>query len=178
LTGWSLVLAHRADYTPKPFVDESGALVHPCAYQQILKGYPAVDYAARDLIYAPRNLRPGRVYGFSPVEQIVMTANIALKRQIFTLTHFTEGNIPESLIGVPETWTPDQIKNFQDYWDAYFTGDLATRRRAKFVPGGVAKTFIQTKEPELKNLFDEWLARVVCYVFSVSPQAFVHRLNL
>ena len=177
MTGWSLVLAHRADYTPKPFVDESGALVHPCAYQQILKGYPAVDYAARDLIYAPRNLRPGRVYGFSPVEQIVMTANIALKRQIFTLTHFTEGNIPESLIGVPETWTPDQIKNFQDYWDAYFTGDLATRRRAKFVPGGVAKTFIQTKEPELKNLFDEWLARVVCYAFSVSPQAFVHQLN-
>ncbi len=163
--------------TPQAFVGDDGALVYPAAYQQVLKGYPAVDYAARDLIYAPRNLRPGRVYGFSPVEQIVMTANIALKRQIFTLTHFTEGNIPESLIGVPESWTPDQIKNFQDYWDAYFTGDLAARRRAKFVPGGVAKTFIQTKEPELKNLFDEWLARVVCYAFSVSPQAFVNQLN-
>ena len=113
----------------------------------------------------------------SPVEQIVMTANIALKRQMFTLSHFTEGNIPESLIGVPESWTPDQIKNFQDYWDAYFTGDLAARRRAKFVPGGVAKTFIQTKEPELKNVFDEWLARIVCYAFSVSPQAFVTHIN-
>jgi hypothetical protein len=78
---------------------------------------------------------------------------------------------------VPESWTPDQIKNFQDYWDAYFTGDLAARRRAKFVPGGVAKTFIQTKEPELKNLFDEWLARIVCYAFSVSPQAFVAHVN-
>jgi hypothetical protein len=55
-----------------------------------------------------------------------------------------------SFPGVPDSWTPDQIKNFQDYWDAYFTGDLAARRRAKFVPGGVAKTFIQTKEPELK----------------------------
>ena len=163
--------------TPQAFIGKDGALIYPAAYQQVLKGYPAVDYAARDLIYAPRNLRPGRVYGFSPVEQIVMTANIALKRQIFTLTHFTESNIPESLIGVPESWTPDQIKNFQDYWDAYFTGDLAARRRAKFVPGGVAKTFIQTKEPELKNLFDEWLARVVCYAFSVSPQAFVHQQN-
>jgi hypothetical protein len=90
-----------------------------------------------------------------------MTANIALKRQMFTLSHFTEGNIPESLIGVPDSWTPDQIKNFQDYWDAYFTGDLAARRRAKFVPGGVAKTFIQTKEPELKGVFDEWLARLI-----------------
>ena len=73
-----------------------------------------------------------------------------------------------------EAWTPDQIKNFQDYWDAYFTGDLAARRRAKFVPGGVAKTFIQTKEPELKSVFDEWLARIVCYAFSVSHQAFVN----
>ncbi len=55
---------------------------------------------------------------------------------------------------MPENWTPDQIKNFQDYWDAYFTGDLAARRRAKFVPGGVAKTFIQTKEPELKGALE------------------------
>jgi hypothetical protein len=61
--------------------------------------------------------------------------------------------------------------------DAYFTGDLAARRRAKFVPGGVAKTFIQTKEPELKGAFDEWLARIVCYAFSVSPQAFVAQVN-
>jgi phage portal protein BeeE len=101
--------------TPRPFVDASGALIYSVAYSQVLKGYPAVDCAARDIIYAPRNLRTGRVYGYSPVEQIVMTANIALKRQIFTLSHFTEGNIPESLIGVPENWTPDQIKNFQDY---------------------------------------------------------------
>jgi HK97 family phage portal protein len=162
--------------TPQPF-EEDGALVYPVAYQQVLKGYPAIDYSTRDLIYAPRNLRPGRVYGLSPVEQIVMTVCTALKRQTFTLTHFTEGNIPESLIGVPDNWTPDQIKNFQDYWDAYFTGDLAARRRAKFVPGGVAKTFIQTKEPELKGVFDEWLARIVCCAFSVSPQAFVAQVN-
>ena len=45
------------------------------------------------------------------------------------------------------------------------------------MPGGVAKTFIQTKEPELKNAFDEWLARVVCFAFSVSPQPFVNQMN-
>ena len=39
------------------------------------------------------------------------------------------------------------------------------------MPGGVAKTFIQTKEPELKGVFDEWLARIVCYAFSVSLSA-------
>jgi hypothetical protein len=48
---------------------------------------------------------------------------------------------------------------------------------AKFVPGGVAKTFIQTKEPELKGPFDEWLARIVCFAFSISPQALTQTMN-
>jgi hypothetical protein len=26
---------------------------------------------------------------------------------------------------VPNSWTPDQIKQFQDYWDTEFAGDLA-----------------------------------------------------
>jgi hypothetical protein len=38
-----------------------------------------------------------------------------------------------------------------------------------FVPGDVVKTFVQTKEPELKTIFDDWLARIVCFAFSVSP---------
>lgn len=37
-------------------------------------------------------------------------------------------------------WTPEQIKQFQDYWDPEFAGDLAKRRRAKFVPGDSAST--------------------------------------
>ena len=36
---------------------------------------------------------------------------------------------------------------------------------------------MQTKEPELKNAFDDWLARIVCFAFSVSPQALVSQIN-
>ncbi len=162
--------------TPQPYV-ENGETIYPAAYQQILKGAPAVDYSTHDLIYRPRNLRTNHAYGFSPVEQILTTVNVALRRQIFTLEYFTSGNIPDSLIGVPESWTPEQIANYQKYWDAYIEGDLAARRRAKFVPGGVAKTFIQTKEPELKGEFDEWLARICCFAFSVSPQALTRQMN-
>ena len=161
---------------PQPY-EENGRTLYPIAYQQVLKGIPAVDYSVRDLLYRPRNIRVHRAYGFGPVEQVVTTVNIALRRQAFLLDYFTEGNIPDSLIGVPETWTPDQIATYQRYWDAYFDGDLARRRRAKFVPGGVARTFVQTKEPELKSAFDEWLARIVCFAFSVSPQAFVQQQN-
>ncbi len=162
--------------TPQPF-QQGDRTVYPTAYQQILKGFPAVDYSTRDLLYRPRNPRVNKAYGYSPVEQVATTVNIALRRQLFLMDYFTDGNIPDSLIGVPETWTPDQIGTYQKYWDAYFSGDLARRRRAKFVPGGVAKTFIQTKEPELKSLFDEWLARIVCFAFSISPQALVQGMN-
>lgn len=162
--------------TPQPYV-EDGRTVYPTAYQQILKGYPAINYSVRDLIYRPRNLRVNRVFGMSPVEQIVTTVNIALRRQLYLLDYYAEGNVPDSLIGVPENWTPDQIASYQKYWDAYFDGDLGRRRRAKFVPGGVAKTFIQTQEPELKGAFDEWLARIVCFAFSISPQALTQSLN-
>jgi hypothetical protein len=162
--------------TPQPYADH-GELIYPAAYQQILKGYPAIDYTVSDMLYRPRNIRTNRVYGFAPVEQIVTTVNIALRRQIFLLDYFTEGNIPDSLIGVPDNWTPDQISTYQKYWDTYFDGDLGRRRKAKFVPGGVAKTFVQTKEPSLTGPFDEWLARIICFAFSISPQGLVAQVN-
>jgi hypothetical protein len=129
---------------PQPYLDGE-TLVYPAAYQQILKGYPAIDYSVRDLTYRPRNPRVNRVYGMSPVEQVVTTVNIALRRQLYLLDYFAEGNIPDSLIGVPESWTPDQIASYQKYWDAYFEGDLGRRRRAKFIPGGVCEDLYPDK---------------------------------
>jgi len=165
--------------TVKRIIDDYGrtpAAPAP-AYQQILKGLPAVDYTTEELLYLPRNPRVHKIYGFSPVEQVQMTVNIALRRQIYQLQYYTEGNIPEALIGVPESWNPDQIRQFQAYWDSLLEGNSAERRHAKFVPGGVAKTFIPTREPVLKDPFDEWLARIVCFAFSVSPQPFVTQVN-
>ncbi len=154
-----------------------GTTVCPPAYQQVLKGLPAVNYSARDIIYRPRNVRAHRVYGYSPVQQVLMTVNIALRRQLWQLDYFSEGSIPDALIGVPANWTPDQIKQFQDYWDTEFAGDLAKRRRAKFVPGEAAAKVVQTKEPAHKDDFDEWLARIICYAFSVPPQWAVKLMN-
>ena len=163
--------------TPQPFAAADGATIYPPAYQQVLKGLPAVNYSARDVVYRPRNVRAHRVYGYSPVQQVLMTVNIALRRQLWQLDYFTEGSIPDALIGVPQGWTPDQIKQFQDYWDTEFAGDLAKRRRAKFVPGETAAKVVQTKEPQHKDDFDEWLARIICFAFSVPPQWATKAMN-
>ena len=66
--------------TPQPYAAADGSTLYPPAYQQVLKGLPAVDYAVRDIIYRPRNVRAHRVYGYSPVQQVLMTVNIALRR--------------------------------------------------------------------------------------------------
>ncbi len=165
--------------TIKRVIDDFGRTPSPpqAAYQQVLKGMPAVNYAADELLYRPRNLRSHKAYGFSPVEQVQVTVNIALRRQLYQLQYYTEGNVPEALIGVPDSWNPDQIRQFQAFWDGLHEGNSAERRHAKFVPGGVAKTFIPTREPVLKDVFDEWLARVVCFAFSIPPNAFVQQMN-
>ena len=90
--------------TPQAYAAADGTVVNPPAYQQVLKGLPAVDYSARDIVYRPRNVCAHRVYGYSPVQQVLMTVNIALRRQLWQLDYFTEGSIPDALIGVPQGW--------------------------------------------------------------------------
>lgn len=145
------------------------------AYQQVLKGIPAVNYTTEELIYRPRNVRTHKVYGFSPVEQIIMTVNTAIRRAVHKLQYYTEGNIPEALIGVPETWSPEQISIFQENWDSTLEGNTAQRRHARFVPGGLKPTF--TKEDVMKDEFDEWLARIVCFTFGIDPTPFIKQVN-
>lgn len=162
--------------TPQPYL-VNNQILWPPAFQQVLSGVPAVNYTVRDILYAPYNRRVQKAYGYSEVEQVMTTVQIAMNRQKYQMSYYTEGNVPEALIGTPDGWTPEQIVAFQNAWDAMFVGNLAQRRHAKFVPGGVAKTFVPTKEPDLKNPMDEWLARIVCFAFSISPQGLVAMMN-
>lgn len=163
--------------TIKIIIDQDGRrpVAPEPAYQQVIKGLPAVDYTADELLYLPRNKRSWKLYGQSPVEQVIMTVNIALRRQVHQLQYYTEGNIPEALINVPEDWKPDQIKQMQSIWDSLLEGNTAQRRHAKFIPGAQKITF--TKDMALKDEYDEWLARIVCFAFSISPTPFVKQVN-
>ena len=146
------------------------------AYQQILKGIKAVDYTREELLYMPRNVRTNRLYGFSPVEQVMMTVNIAIRRQVNQLQYYTEGNTPDLIIGLPKEWQPSAVKQFQEWWNSMINSvDQTERRKTRFVPEGLK--VIDTKERTLKDEYDEWLARVICYAFSVSPQALVAQMN-
>ncbi|MGA3212413.1 MAG: phage portal protein, partial [Terriglobales bacterium] len=159
------VIDPMTGYTPAP---------PEIAYQQIIKGTIAAEFTADELIYRPRNRRVHKRYGFSPVEQVQLMVNTGLRYEMARLAYFTAGSIPDAYLGVPPHWTTTQIKEAQDQLDANLSGNLWNRRKIFVGPD----TNLQVMKPfELKTELDEWLARVICYAFSVSPQPFVREMN-
>jgi len=163
--------------TVKLLVDMTGRRPLPPApaYQQIIKGRVWCDLTTNDLLYAPRNIRPNHMYGFGPVEQIIVTINTALRRQAAQLSYFTEGNVPQGTLSAPEGWTPDNIKEMQDWFEAKLAGNTAERQKLIWVPFGT--DYNAFKDAPLKDEFDEWLARIVCYCFSLPPTPFIKQMN-
>jgi hypothetical protein len=145
------------------------------AFQQILKGVPAVDYSTDELIYWPKNVSADNPYGYPPVEQILDYVETFIERVKGQKSYFTEGNIGDGLFSGPAEWKVDQIKAWQGYWDSIFAGNVQQRRKGWWVPNGTK--FEQIKQPPLKDEFDEWLARIVCFAFSTSPQPFIKQVS-
>ncbi len=165
--------------TIKPLIDENGEPPLPPApaFQQWLKGVPTALYSAGigapdavmtfdEMVWHPRNPRPDTLYGFSPVEQINITINTAIRRALMILAGYTEGTMPEALAPVPENWTVEQIGQFQIYWAEMLAGKFGEQRGVRFVPGGMEKA-IFTKKWEDHAEFDEWIARVAMQAFFV-----------
>lgn len=165
-------------------IDSEGRTPRPpyVAYQQIIKGLPTVDLAAPcpqlkidQLVYAPRNKRSNKIYGYPPVEQIIMTINLAIRRQLFQLEYYTDGSVPDLIASMPENVSTDQIQQFETWWNSVLSGQTAERRKAKFVEHGTEITLL--KDKELFDSMDDWLARVVCFAFSIPPTALVKMTN-
>jgi hypothetical protein len=55
------------------------------------------------------------------------------------------------------------------------SGNLARRRQTKFMPADFK--LIEARQPPLKHQYDEWLARIICYAFSVPVSPFVSQVN-
>jgi hypothetical protein len=163
--------------TIKVLVDETGRTPLPPepAYQQVIKGRVWADLTADDLLYAPRNRRPNHLLGFSPVEQIVVTIQTIINRQAMQLAYFTEGNAPLGFLTAPEGWGPGQIRELQLWLNTQLSGQPAERAKLIWTPSGA--NYQSLKDPPLKDDFDEWLARIVAFAFSLPPTPFVRQMN-
>lgn len=164
--------------TISPKVDANGRVPtdpDALAYQQVIKGVVWADLTRKDILYLPRNVRSGHVYGFSPVEQIIVTINTIMRRQAAQLAHFTASNVPAGMMNAPEGWQLDKIKELQDWLDDKISGNQS--EQAKLIWGPAGSKYQAFKDAPIKDEFDEWLARVVAYAFSLPPTPFIKQMN-
>jgi hypothetical protein len=190
--------------TIKVLVNDAGRVPQPpqLAYEQVIYGMPHTGYVKpmkgmnpfitpqsvlftdygreifsnyEEMYYRPYNISSDGVYGSSHVESIIMTVQISLNRDISMREWFRSGNVPAGFIPVPPTWSPDQITQFENDFNVALAGDLAARSRLVAFPGVGT---VQTISPlTFDSVFDQWLARIICARFNVSPIPYVSQIN-
>ena len=137
------------------------------AYVQYVQGLPWNWLTTDDLIYQPFRPRTNSPYGVAPLETILLNANTDLRFQAYFLQRFTEGNVPAAFASAPETWTPQQIEEFQTYWDSFMLGDQAAKAQIKWMPGGSSLAW--SNEKDFSDHFSLFLMRKTCAAYHVVP---------
>lgn len=151
-------------------VDESGATPEPpdIAYVQSIRGAITAEMTADEMIYAFMNPRNDSPYGLAPLESLMIIITSSLKAGMYNLAYLTDGNIPEGFYSMPETWQPQQIKDFQEYFDALMAGDETMTRRLKFMPQGQYSPTSKPSDMAFQE-FNDWLMKITCALFEVTP---------
>ena len=185
-----------------------GALIHPIidnlgevyGHQQIIYGVPRTAYIdaayaglmpdvdkiktsdifpAQQLIYKVKVRKARSLYGFPPIEQVVMTINQAIRKQIQDLSYFTDTNVPSGIVGLPDNVTLDQALSFQQDFDALLAGEPRMRARLKFIPG-VSGSSVHEFRPFTTDIaYDEFLMKRTLAALGVTPQeiGFTEQIN-
>lgn len=161
--------------TLRPLLDWRGRIPHPPmpAYTQVLHGTPSTWYAADRLLYKPLNAKSHTPYGESPIEWVLASINIAIRREAQRNAYFTDGNIPGALVSLGDL-THDQVKVIEEYTNAILSGDIARASKLLFLPGSGSGTsvfpFQQNNQDD--TTLDSWLMQVACWAFGNSPAEF------
>lgn len=184
--------------TIKPILDHRGATPQPpfTAFQQILYGFPRGEYsqnstpteqiaarfvsavygrvkgthAATDtLIYKVRNRRSRGPYGFSCVEQALPDVDLWLKRWNWLSAEFDAGVIPEMIVKVDASMTPEQMREWQSILNDALSGNTTERHRATFLPQGFDAQYPQNFDAKYSSDLDMQLIKLICASFGILP---------
>ena len=152
------------------------------AYQQVIYGTPACDLTTNELAYSMRNERTCRRYGYSRVEQVLLTINLGLQRKMWQLDYYTSGSTPDAFVFLPSDLPIEKVEEAQTWFDSILAGQSRERRKVRFMPGygsgdSAKPNIIFPKEVLLKDPIDEWLSQIICFAFSVSQQGFTKMMN-
>lgn len=142
------------------------------AYLHKVNGVEISRLTTDEMYYRMMHPRTNSPYGLSPLETLAITVTTALKLQSYNLGYLTEGNVPEGFVELPKdvASSPDQLREWQEAWDAIFSGDPRYQRKLKFLPEGMKYEPTKKHEDMTFERFEKWLLLNTCAVFGVSPQ--------
>lgn len=148
------------------------------AYQQLVKGIPAIDLAKRDLLYCADNIRPDRMYGYSRVEQVIQWVVLGMNRLLHQTNYYTEGSVPDVFAFLEQGTTPEAAEKWDAVFQKIMAGNSAAKRRVWWMPGGQGvHAPVQMKKEDLTDKMDEMLNRFICAAFGMTPSALVPQVN-
>jgi phage portal protein BeeE len=167
-----LIVVDAATIRLRVYQDGSTPEPPDIAYEQWVRGEKVAEFTTDEMVYLMLNPRSNSPYGLAPLETLILGVDAALKSQLYNLSMLSEGNIPEGFFTLPESWTPDQIKEFQNWFDAMISGNPRFQSRIKFMPGGKGVGFIPAKKPEEMRFleYEKWLLLKTCALFDVPPE--------
>jgi Phage portal protein len=157
--------------TVMPYIDERGRRPKGSApaYYQIVHGQVWNWYTDQDISYEMFRPQEDSPFGTAPMEALLLTANTDIRFQWHFLQMFTEGSVPAGFIEVPpDVSSPNQVAEWQDYWDAMLLGDQAKLHQLLAVPAGTKVT--NTRPESFDPTFPEYLMSRTCAKFGVVPQ--------
>lgn len=151
------------------------------AYQQILYGFPRGEWQATtetdadgntvvnggfladQMYYHRENARSGHVYGYSPVEQALISARLYLKRQGWMLSEYDDGVLPGMIVESSETLslTPNERRAYETALNDELTGQTKARHRAKFMFPGTKTTLLPSVDERYKPDYDLHLIKML-----------------
>lgn len=137
------------------------------AFVQYVNGLPWNWLTRDDLIYEPYDPQPDSIYGRAPLEDILLNANTDIRFQLYFLQRFTAGNLPAAFASAPDTWSPTQIEQFQEYWDGFMLGNQEGKHQIRWLPPG--SKIAWSNEKDFDDRFSLFLMRKTCASYSVVP---------
>jgi SPP1 gp7 family putative phage head morphogenesis protein len=166
--------------TINPYIDANGRRPLPPApaFYQTVHGMVADWLTTEDIIYNPFRPQEDSPFGLAPIESIILTANTDIRFQWHFLQMFTEGSVPAGFMEVPpDVSAPDQVAEWQDYWDATVMGDQAKLHQLIAVPSG--SRYQETRPSTFDEKFPQYLMMRTCAAYGVVPQdlGLVHDVN-
>lgn len=175
--------------TIKPLLDDRGntPMAPYPAYQQVLLGFPRGEFIADavagpdgvftvldayrtdQLVYARRVVRTWTPYGYSPVEQSLVSADLWLKRQQWMRAEYTDGATPTGWITTDTSFQPETLAAYQAVFNDSLSGMTNERHRAKLLPKGFTPVETKDNAERYRPDFDEFLVKLVCGHLGVLP---------